>query len=117
MQRRKSVRGTLSSPAPRANGNGFLNRSAAVRIGSGSQSSENTVTAKEVACISAGDRGIRAARAAGRRPVDFQQFGAMDRAVIAEIGRYQALRRRGRADRDRLRAALIPYIQLAGGVA
>lgn len=56
-------------------------------------------------------RGYRAAVAAGRKPLDFTEFGPIDRAVLAEIGRYQAIPHKRKADRERLRAALIPFIQ------
>lgn len=57
--------------------------------------------------------GFRAALAAGRHPVDFRQFGAIDRAIVAEVSRYQLLKRRTPRDRQRLRAALLPYIRAA----
>lgn len=59
-------------------------------------------------------RGFRAALAAGRRPVDFAEYGPVDRAVFAEIGRYQTQPRKSVADRARLRAALIPFFHLSG---
>jgi hypothetical protein len=59
-------------------------------------------------------RGFRAACAAGRRPVDFTEYGPVDRAVFAEIGRYQTQPRKSVADRARLRAALIPFFHLSG---
>jgi len=58
--------------------------------------------------------GMRAAVAAGRHPVDFAQLGPVDRAVMAEIGRYQTRPRKSPADRARLRAALIPFFHLSG---
>ncbi|HXJ32246.1 MAG TPA: hypothetical protein VNG35_16540 [Gemmatimonadales bacterium] len=54
--------------------------------------------------------GNAAALMAGRRLADPR---AVDHAVCFEAARYLSLKRRTKADRERMRAALVPYIQAA----
>lgn len=54
--------------------------------------------------------GNAAALRAGRRLAD---SSAVDRAVYLEACRYLALKRRTKADRERMRSALVPYITAA----
>lgn len=112
--KRSIVSGICESPTTQVNGNGFVNRRSSVQSRVPASDSENTVTKGESSRVSPLEAGFLAAKAAGRRPVDSINFGAVDRVVLAEIGRYQSLPRRLKADRERLRAALIPFMQLAG---
>ena len=54
--------------------------------------------------------GNAAALMAGRRLADPQ---AVDHVVCLEAARYLSLKRRTKADRERMRAALVPYVQAA----
>lgn len=112
--KRSVVSGICELVSAPTDSNGFVNRRPSVQPRSPAQDSEKSVTAGKKLGRASFERGHSAALAAGRRPIDFQQFGAIDRAVLAEVGRYQLLRRKGAADRRRLRAVLVPYFQLGG---
>lgn len=109
--KRTVVSGIRSPRFARGNSNGFVNRRSGFRSPAPAPDSENPVVVEKTRGSASMEAGFAAAVAAGRKPVDFHQFGAVDRAVLAEIGRYQAIPRKTKADRQRLRAALIPFIQ------